>query len=160
MMDEKTSERMISYFTRLLDFYREFLDFETEKQGYLEQDKLDRLDECMKREQAFVLKARGLEQERSRLMQKGPQPQARFREIIPQFPSGCRKQIQDLYEKLSSVLTKLKDTNRKNSLLTERKLRRTSDVLSRLKGRTELQKIYGRNTGDSRSAPGFLSKKI
>lgn len=160
MLDEKTSERMISYFTRLLDFYREFLDFETEKQGYLEQDKLDRLDECMKREQAFVLKARGLERERSRLMQKTPQPQARFREIIPQFPSGRREQIRDLYEKLSFVLTKLKDTNRRNSLLTERKIRRAAGILGRLKGRTELQKIYGRNTGDGCSAPGFLSKKI
>ncbi|QAT50698.1 flagellar protein FlgN [Caproiciproducens sp. NJN-50] len=159
-MDEKTSENMISYFARLLEFYRKFLDFETEKQGYLEQDKLDRLDECMKREQAFVLKARGLEQERARLMQKTPQPQANFREIIPLFPSGSREQIQELYEKLSSVLAELKETNRRNSLLTERKLRRASGVLNRLKGRTELQKIYGRKAGDGSPSAGFLSKKI
>lgn len=160
MIDEKTSDCMISYFGRLLEFYEKFLDFETEKHEILEQGKLDRLDECMNREQAFVLKARGLEQERAGLMQRAPLPKARFREIIPQFPSERREQIQALYEKLSSVLTDLKETNRQSSLLTERKLRRASVVLDQLKGRSDLQKIYGQKTGDGCPPTGFLSKKI
>ncbi|MCI1965306.1 MAG: flagellar protein FlgN [Oscillospiraceae bacterium] len=158
MLDEETSDRLISYFKRLLDFYREFLEFETKKHGYLEQDRLDQLDACMKREQAFVLKARGLEQERAAIMQNTPTPSARFREIIPLFPSGCRQQIETLYENLSSVLVKLKETNRKSNLLTEQKLRQTSVVLDRLKGHTELKKIYGRKPTDPPA--GLFSKKI
>jgi flagellar biosynthesis/type III secretory pathway chaperone len=160
MIDERTSSRMISYFSRLLEFYQKFLDFETEKYGCLEQNKLDKLNDFMKREQAFVLKARGLEQERAGLMRQTPQPKARFREVIPLFPSGSREQIQNLYEKLSSVLTELKETNHRSSLLMERKLRRASAVVDRLKGQTDLQKIYGQKIGNGGFHPGFLSKKI
>lgn len=160
MIDEKTSDCLISYFNRLLEFYRRFLNFEIEKRGYLEHGQLDRLDECMKKEQAFVLKARGLEQERIRLMERTPRPEARFREIIPQFPSGLREQVQDLYEKLSSVLTELKETTRRSSLLMEQKLRRVSVTLDRLKGHTDLEKIYGLKNAGGRPSSEFLSRKI
>lgn len=150
---------MLSYFTQLLEFYRKFLDFEKEKFGFLEQNRLDRLDECIKREQVFVLKARGMEQERAGLMQKISQPQARFREILPQFPSGCQEQMRDLYEKLSSVLTDFQETNQKSNLLLEQKLHQSSAALNQLKGQPELQKRYGEKLRSS-SSPAFFSKKI
>jgi len=159
MIDQETSDCMLSYFIQLLEFYRKFLDFEKEKLGFLEQDRLDQLDECIKREQVFVLKARGLEQERAELMLKISQPQARFRELIPLFPSGSQEQMRDLYEKLSSVLTDFQETSRKSNLLLEQKLHQSSAVLNQLKGRPELQKMYGEKLHSS-SSPAFFSKKI
>jgi flagellar biosynthesis/type III secretory pathway chaperone len=160
MMDAESSGRLISYFKNLLEFYQKFLKLEQEKHEYLKQNKLDRLDECIKREQAFVLKARGLELDRMELLRKIRHPNAKFRELIPEFPSESREQAQNLYESLSSVLTDMKKTNKENQLLTERKLRRASVVLEKLKGHPELQKIYNEKTRNKNQFPVLLSKKI
>lgn len=160
MMDTESSGRLISYFKKLLEFYRKFLKLEQNKREYLEQNKLDRLDECIKQEQAFVLRARGLERERMELLQKVHYPNAKFRELIPRFPSGDREQAQSLYESLSSVLTDMQKTNKENQRLTEQKLRRASVVLDKLKGQPELRKIYGEKLKNKNQFPVLLSKKI
>lgn len=160
MLDSKTAGRMISYFSGLLDFYEKFLALEQDKHSDLAEGKLNLLDGCMKKEEVFVLKARGLEQERMKLMEQISMPKARFRDIIPLFPADCRGQIQTLYEKLSSVLLKLRETNGENQAITERKLRRASAVIAKAKGHPELEKIYGKSTGSPNQGPVFLSKKI
>lgn len=160
MIDAESSGRLISYFKNLLEFYQKFLKLEQEKQEYLKQNKLDRLDECIKREQAFILKARGLELERMELLRKVQYPNAKFRELIPEFPSESRELAKNLYDSLSSVLTDMKKTNKENQLLTERKLRRASVVLEKLKGHPELQKIYNEKTRNKNQFPVLLSKKI
>ncbi|MFU0831621.1 MAG: Flagellar export chaperone FlgN [Oscillospiraceae bacterium] len=159
-MDTESSGRLISYFTKLLEFYRKFKKLEQEKREYLIQNKLDRLDECIKREQAFVLRARGLERERIDLLQKVQYPNAKFRELIPEFPSSSRDQAQHLYDSLSSVLTDMQKINQESQRLTEQKLRRASAVLDRLKGRPELQKIYSEKLKNKNQFPVLLSKKI
>lgn len=160
MIEEKTADLMVSFFGKLREFYQKFLEFEKEKQGYLKNGKLNRLDECMKREQAYILRARGLEQERMKLMQQTPNPKARFRELIPQFSEPRREQMQKMFQELSSVLTELKKINSENSLLAERKLRQASVAINRLSNQPELRKIYSKKIRSGSPPPAFLSKKI
>ncbi len=160
MIEEKTADLMVSFFEKLLEFYQKFLEFEKEKQGYLKNEKLNRLDKCMKMEQAYVLRARGLEQERMKLMQQTPNPKARFRELISQFPESRRDQMQKMFQELSSVLTELKKVNSENNLLAERKLRLASVAISKLSNQPELQKIYSKKIQSGSPPPAFLSKKI
>ncbi|QNK42386.1 flagellar export chaperone FlgN [Caproicibacter fermentans] len=160
MMDKKTSGSLISYFEKLLDFYRNFLGLEKEKLDDLQNGRLDLLDECLKREQAFVLEARGLEQERAKLMNLTPQPDAKFHALIPQFPGECREQAQALFRQLSSVLTEMKETNRQNTVLLEQKIHTASAVIGKLKNRPELRKIYDEKIRGGNQPPAFLSTKI
>ncbi|WP_411676473.1 flagellar protein FlgN [Caproicibacter sp.] len=160
MMDEKTSGSLISYFNKLLDFYQKFLGLEKEKLDDLQNGRLDLLDECLKREQAFVLEARGLEQERAKLMDLTPQPDAQFRALIPQFPGEYREQAQALFRRLSSVLEEMKETNQQNTVLLEQKLHAASAVIDKLKNRSELRKTYDEKIRDGSQPPAFLSTKI
>lgn len=159
-MDIQTSDCIVSYFGRLLDFYREFLALEQNKLEVLKQGALDRLDECMKKEQASVLKARGLEQERLSFMKQTPNPKAAFRELIPLFPAKDQEKLQSLYEELSSILIKIKELNRESSRIAEQKLHTASTLIDKIRKQPELQKIYSEKAGSKNQPSVFLSTKI
>ena len=160
MLDGETAGRLIPFFEELLKFYREFLKVEEEKYGDLTEGRLDRLDARMKQEQACVLRARGLEQERQQLLSKAGEPATPFRDLIPKFPSELREKIQAVFEDLSSVLLELRETARKNDQMTRQKLRRVSAVLEQLENHPELRQIYSEKLGTEAAPSGILSKKV
>lgn len=159
-MDMHTSDCIVAYFDKLLKFYRDFSALEQNKYGILAQGTLDRLDDCMKKEQAYVLKARGLEQERISLMEQTPRPKAAFREMIPLFPSEHQEKLQSLYEELSSVLLEIKELNRKSNQIAEQKLHTATTLIDKIKEQPELQKIYSEKARNKNQSPVFLSTKI
>lgn len=160
MIDSAISDKLISYFERLIVFYKDFLRLETDKYDDVKSGRLNKLDAKMKKEQAFVMKAKGLEIERQKLMDKTEKPQATFREIIPLFELAKRERAQKLYAELSAVLLELKKTNILCNELTKAKLRKTSAVLSKIKNQPELNQAYNAKLQRSPTSAGFLSKKI
>lgn len=160
MLDQKTEETLLSFLRELTEFYRNFLKLETDKQAELEEGLLDRLDARMKEEQAYVLRARGLEVRRRKLMELTPQPEATFRELIGLFSPERQGTAREIYDSLSSMLLELRETNQKNNRLAELKLRQVSAVLAKLENRPDLKEMYDEKL-ESRSRPsGILSKKI
>lgn len=160
MLDQKTEETLLSFLRELTEFYRNFLKLETDKQAELEEGLLDRLDARMKEEQAYVLRARGLELRRRKLMELTPQPEATFRELIGLFSPERQGTAREIYDSLSSMLLELRETNQKNNRLAELKLRQVSAVLAKLENRPDLKEMYDEKL-ESRSRPsGILSKKI
>lgn len=160
MLDGQTAGNLISFFEKLLKFYREFLKLEEEKYEDLKGGRLDRLDGHLNREQACVLRARGLEQERQKLLTEAGEPETPFRDLIPQFPAGLQEKIRAVYGDLSSVLLELEEAARKNERVTKRKLRLVSEALGRLENHPELRKAYGEKAEAEAASPGILSKKI
>lgn len=160
MLDGKTAEGLIPFFEELLKFYREFLKLEEEKYGDLQEGRLDRLDEHMKQEQARVLRARGLEQERQLLLSQTGEPATPFRDLIPNFPEELQERIRAVYDELSSVLLELRQATQKNDRLTRQKLRRVSAVIDQMENHPELRKIYSEKLGTEAAPSGILSKKI
>ena len=158
MLDQKTEETLISFLGELLEFYREFLKLEADKQAELQNGRLDRLDARMKEEQAYVLRARGLELRRQKLMERTPQPKATFRELIVLISPARQEKAREIYEELSSVLLELRETNQKSSRLAGIKLRQVSAILAKLENRPDFPEPYGEKAGGRPSE--IFSKKI
>jgi hypothetical protein len=162
MLEDKLTEEFLDYFKRLLSFYRDFLQLETEKYEVLLNNRLSLLDNLLRKEQAFVLKSKGLEQERRPLMERTQTPDAVFRDILPQFAPGKREQAQEIYDSLAEILLRMKKINSKCNSLTEIKMRQAKKAAEELKHNPELKQTIGSLSGAGETAEtnGFLSKKI
>lgn len=153
MMDQKTGGELIAYFRRLVSFYQKFLEMETGKYQILKQNHLEKLNQTLKKEQAFTLKARGLEVERKKRMEKTEAPNAVFRDLIPLFPPDQQKEARSLYHTLSITLNHLKLVSDKSNRLIRLKLHR----ISSLKERAESPAAAPEN---AKPAQKILSKKV
>ena len=160
MINESLANEFILFFQDYLSFYKDFYQLETEKYDDISMNRVSRIDTHVKKEEAFMLKSRGLELKRDRLVAKTELPKATFRELIPLFEPPQREQIQKIYNELSQVLLDFKEINLRCNYLTELRLHRIQTDLKKLENRPELQKLYTAQAREGMSAPGFLSKKI
>lgn len=160
MLDHALCDEIIAFFSSMLEFYKSFLSLESQKYTDVANGSLETLNAHMSKEQAFVLKARGLEQDRQQLMEKAGIPKATFREMIAQFPDEKRDAANRLYTDISNVTGKLRQTNINCNRLIKVKLGHVSKILSVLKDHPELRRIYGTGT-ESKATEGIhFSEKI
>lgn len=160
MIEQTLADELLHFLQRYLAFYKEFLQLETDKYNDLSINNVSALDERVKAEEVFMLKSKGMELERDKLVACTGKPEAKFRELIPLFDEPLQKQIKDIYDELSKVLLDLKEMNIRCNYLTELRLHRIEIDLKRLENRPELQKLYNAQAREGRASGGFLSKKI
>lgn len=160
MLDDAMSDRLIAFFGGLLDFYRDFLSLETEKYGDVAAGRLKKVNASMAEEQAFVLKAKGFEQERIKLLQETGADTATLGELISLLPSDRQQAMRKVHSELSRTLNSLKRVNDSCQQLTKTKLRQTAKALSGLEGHPELKRIYDPSSGDPTDPGGVFSIKI
>lgn len=160
MFDKPTADRLTEFFERLIAFYEKFLRLESEKYADVKAGSLGRLDRHMRDEQACLLKARGLEQERLALEEQAGCPGAAFRELIPLFEPERLEAAQKLYEELSAVIRELKKTNEECNRLTGVKLHQATAMLEKLQNNPELKAVYDGKVRAKTEAAGLFSKKV
>lgn len=160
MIDQSLGKEFIAFFERYLSFYKEFLQLEKEKFDIVSTNRVSELDGCVKREEAFMLKSKGMDLERDRLMQKTEKPNATFREIIPLFDESQREAVQTLFDTFSKVLLEFKELNLRCNYLTELRLNRIKIELKKLENRPDLQKLYNEKAKEKGIGPTFLSRKV
>lgn len=159
-MDRIFSEELIAFLKRYLNFFEGFLALETEKYQDIAQNQVDKLDVHVKAEEALMLKFRGMERERERLMEQAQAPGATFRELLPLFDETVRPDAEQLYEKLSSAILELKEMNLRCNYLTELRLHRIDTEIKKIKNQPELQKKYDAKAREESKISGFISKKV
>lgn len=160
MLDKPMSDKLTALFKRMLAFYEKFLQLETEKYEDVKAGVLDRLDQRIREEQAFLLKARGLEHERLKLQEKAGCPQTAFRDLIPLFAPEQQESMRKLYDDLSAVIRKLKQTNEDCNRLTGAKLHQAEIILNRMQNSPELRAVYDSKVKKRTQAPGLFSEKV
>jgi hypothetical protein len=160
MLDAEKSERLIRFFEDLLVFYQEFLDLERKKYNVVLSEKLGSLDEGMNQEQAFSLKARGLESSRQGLLKEMGIQQCTFRELIPQVDLSKQEQMRSLYQELSSTVSSIQSVNSKCTNMIRFKRERVSHILAHAENHPELKQIYGSKLQGAAEHPVSFSKKI
>ena len=160
MIDEEKSERLVRFFEDLLAFYQKFLALEREKYSVVLSEKLESLDECMNREQAFSLKARGLESSRQELLKEIGVQQSTFRELIPQVDLSRQEQMRNLYQELSNTVSSIQSVNSKCTKMIRVKSGRVSHLLAQAQNHPELKQIYGSKLQSAAEHPVSFSKKI
>ena len=158
MVDAAWSDRLLRFFRDMLAFYEEFLSFEKEKYAVLVSGKLKELDTCLKREQAFTLKARGFEHNRVRLLKEAGVSDGTFRELISKLEPSRQEPMKKLYGEISGTVGRLQNTNSRCSQMTRVKLGRVSHILSNAENHPELKRIYGKKLPDAEPGSTFSEK--
>lgn len=160
MIDAKQSDRLLHFFEEMFSFYQDFLAFEQEKYGIIVSGDFAKLDEALKREQAFTLKARGMESERAELLEEIGAEGSTFRELIPQIEPSRQKKMQALYEDISSAVGRIRQTNERSSRMIQVKMGHVSKVLANLENHPELKQIYNDKFNRQLNAENTFSRKI
>lgn len=159
-MDNSLSSELLSFFENYLSFYKDFLQLETDKYNDLEANCLDVLQDRIKTEEVYMLRSRGLEIERDKLLAKANFPKTTFRELIPLFDPPVRRKIDNIYQELSQVLLDLKEMNRRCNNLTQIRLHHINSELEKLKKQGQNPNVYTSKADNSGKLTGILSKKI
>lgn len=160
MLTAEWSDQLLRFFRRLLDFYQKFLALEQKKYSILLSGKLEQLDGCMKTEQAFVLKARGLERKRQSLLTAAGADQHSFRELIGQTVPPRQAEMQEVYQKLAAVFAAVRRENKKCNTMAQIKLGYVSRVLSQVSHQSKMKQIYGKDLQPTGKPEGPFSRKV
>ncbi|HEX3037474.1 MAG TPA: flagellar export chaperone FlgN [Oscillospiraceae bacterium] len=160
MINKKLSDELVLFLERYLVFYKDFLQMETEKYEDISQNKLAKLNQYVKDEQVFMLKSKGLEIERDKLVAQTGNSKTTFRELIPLFDGTVQAHLQEIYDELSNVLLDLKETNTRCNYITKLRLHGVEVNLKKLGDNPELQKIYTQKAHEGATPLNILSKRI
>ena len=104
-------ERFKKVITDLAQLFEDALPLEHEKLTAVQNDDVAGLEDCMKREQAIMMKIRGLEQKRERTQQELGWQDKSFREIIKDLPEEQQPEMQELFDRLSIAVKVFQDAN-------------------------------------------------
>lgn len=160
MINKKLSDELVLFLEHFLDFYKNFLQMEAEKYEDISHNNLAKLNQYVKDEQAYMLKSKGLELERDKLVAQTGVPKATFRELIPLCDKTVQAHLQEIYDELSNVLLDLKETNTRCNYIAELRLHRVEVNLKKLSNNPELQKIYTQKAHEGAMPLNILSKRI
>ena len=98
-MDHYTD--FISLIHDFIDLFRSLTTVEQQKLDAAVANDISILEDCMKKEQAFVLRLRGLEQQRDTLQRKLKMKDLKFREILSRVPDEVKEELTPLFQELS-----------------------------------------------------------
>lgn len=160
MIDAERSDKLLRFFGNMLAFYQDFLTFERDKYNIIASGELEKLDEALKQEQAFTLKARGLEIERKKLLEEAGAAQYTFRELIPQVELSRQEPMKKLYSDISATVADVRQVNERCSRMTHLKMGRVSQILSKIEDHPELKQIYKSNLQNPAGGEGSFSRKV
>jgi hypothetical protein len=160
MLDSGTVRKLTALFETMLEFYREFFALEEEKLDTLKSSRLELLDSLLRREQASVLRAKGLELDRQRLMEEVGNSGKTFRELLELFPPEDREKPKELYEELSSTIVRLQKVIADSAHLLRIKSMRAAAIVSRLDNDPQLRQVYGEKLNRAKPDRSIFSKKI
>ena len=94
----------------MIDFFEEFQALEQEKLDAVSRNDIIYLEECMKKEQAEILKLRSLERKQIQAQKELGFENATFKEIITLVPKEESAELEIMYEQLSNSLEIFKST--------------------------------------------------
>lgn len=159
-MDRILADKLVLFFENYLSFYKEFLQLETDLFHSIISNRFESIDSLVQSEEAYLLRSRGLEIERDRLVSQTGSPKATYRELIPLFDSPQRENLESNYQELSQVLLELKAMNRRCGCSLELRLHRIHTAMEGLDKRSHPQTVYSPKTGGGGELSGILCKKI
>ncbi|MDU7336983.1 MAG: flagellar protein FlgN [Clostridium sp.] len=159
-MNRQLSWEFVDFLNRYLALFQEFFVLETQKYQDIAQGQIDKINEHVKAEEVFMLRSKGMEAERERLMKRADFPEATFRELLPHFDPEVKDEAEELFEKLSNITMELKEMNLRCNYLTELRLRKVDAALKKINKQPELQKKYDAKAKEETKSSGFISKKV
>lgn len=95
----------IKIIEEFIDFFDNLIPIEQEKLEAAVKNRVSFVEECMHKEQAAVLRLRGLEQKREREQEKLGMKDYTFRQILEKVPEDVSSVLRPLFDKMSEQVT-------------------------------------------------------
>lgn len=95
----------------LIRLFRQLIKVEEVKLNAAAGKHIGTLEDCVKQEQALLLRLRGLEQNRERTQKKVGYEGLQFREILERVPDNEREELYELFDELSREIQMFREIN-------------------------------------------------
>lgn len=157
-MDVNQVKIFYNLMQQYLVFYKEFLDFETKKLDDVANNRIDIMDEHVKKEEVFLLKSRGFEAKREEFLKNAGFENMSMSEVINTSPEESRGQLSDVFSELSDILLDLKEINSRCNSMIELRLHRIEKTLNRIE--ENQQSNYNNSAKSDKKKTDFISRKV
>ena len=160
MISQDDAKNYLDLMYRYVDFYKEFIALEKLKMEDLSQRQLERLDQRVREEEAFLLRAKGMEQKRTAFLEAYQLNDKKMSEIMPLFPPAYQGDIQRKFDELSGILLDLKEINSRCNTMTELQLKRIQLRIAEMQEESAQQSLRIKLTKKGGKKDGRLSQKV
>lgn len=143
-----------------IKFYSDFLAFEQNKFEAVEQNKLELLDGLVKQEEAFLLKSRGMEQNRIKFQEEQGFADKRLRDLIECAPDDMKEELLSMFTELNAIVIQLQRTNERCNIVIKARLKAIEQAMNKIKEDNN-QKTYDDAANSNRkNGRAFFSDKV
>lgn len=115
----------------LITLIEEFNQLETEKLKAVQQNRVTFVEEAMKKEQAAIMKLRGLDKKREAIQKDLGWERLTFQQILSQVPVVEKEELQPLFEQLTGCVRQFDDTRDSAQKALEINLHHINTILSK-----------------------------
>ncbi|MDD6807481.1 MAG: flagellar export chaperone FlgN [Oscillospiraceae bacterium] len=119
--------------TEYLSFYKEFLSFEQNKLEAVEQNRLELLDGLVRQEEVYLLKSKGMEQNRITFQEENGLGGLKLREIIDMTNNSDKDELLTIFTELNGVVNEIQHTNEKCSIAIKTRLSAIERAMDKIK---------------------------
>lgn len=101
----------ISLIKDFIQLFNSLINIEQNKLNYVIENKVSFMEECVNKEQALVLRLKGLEQRRETLQCSMDMENLTFREILDKVPEDVHTELSPLFDELSQKVRTFQSVN-------------------------------------------------
>lgn len=140
---------------QLIELFKEMIPVENDKLHAARHNKITFIEDCMTREQSFILRLKGLEKERERVQQEIGFAGLSFREILEAVPKQEGELLLPLFDELSRQIQMFQEVNEDASLMIEMNLRQITKAVNAKEGG-----IYRQDGSETNQEQHFTNRRI
>lgn len=140
---------------KLISLFKEIIPIENDKLRAARENQVSVIEDCMIREQALILKLKGVEKEREEAQKKAGFSGLSFREILEKVPTEQRELLLPLFDELSREIQMFREVNADAGRIIETNLHQIQKAVEAKEGN-----IYRQDGSAQNSEKYFTDKKI
>lgn len=157
---------MESYLTlikTLIAFFEDMVLLESDKVKAASDNNIIKVEECMKKEQADILKLRGLEQKRLKLQQELGFDNMTFQEVVAHAPNEYQPELNSLLKQMKDVIIRFQAANDSAGKVIEVNLHKIDKIITQLKEQQQIEpdgKSYNSSGTAEKTQRHFSARKV
>ena len=155
-MELKTATEFFSLMDKHIALYTELFELEDAKLQDINKNNYKALDDYVKKEEALVLRVRGMESTREKFLKENGLDGLKMKEIIEQLPTEQKAHGQEIYEKFSKIVNKVNAVNKKSMFISEIRMHNLQKAIAKAEHKGEQPTGVAKKSEDRLK----LSKKI
>ncbi len=157
MLSNQNCLNIISFLKTYTSFYSELLALEEEKYDIISKNEIELLDAIVVKEQAMILKSKGIEIKRDEVLEKEVGEKIIFSKLIEVFPEEHKQEITDIFNQFSDIVLQIKEINYRCKSLTELRLHKINNAIGTIENKAKIKTQKPVKKYDNK---GFITKKV